>query len=179
MVDPPMRGCECRPDPRCKCDSAKPQGRAQPSTKCRWTGPALSNHPRAKNCAKSHTPADLRRSWRLNAGNRKEQQFDLRPIQGFLQNQFVGDSLQVSPAARQNCLRPQIKSVRNSAHFVIDGFGCSFTVIAFLGHERKSQNLSSVRSAVGDVAKPITHAEPHHHLPYEFGRALKVVPCSG
>src|SRR5438309_9745719 len=46
------------------------------------------------------------RSWRRNSGNRNEQQLDLRTIQGFFQNQLVGDSLQIRPTARQYCLRP-------------------------------------------------------------------------
>jgi hypothetical protein len=52
-----------------------------------------------------------------------------------------------------------------------------FSLVVFLGHERKAQELSSLRT-VGQVAKAIAHTEPHHHLTYEFGHALKVVPCS-
>src|SRR5438876_8026977 len=103
----------------------------------------------------------------------------MRTIQGFHLDQLMRDSLQFSATARQYCLRPQIKSVRNAAHFVIDRFGRFLTVIAFLGSERKSQKLSIVRSAVRKMAKQIAHAEPHHDLPYKFGRALEVIRGSG
>jgi hypothetical protein len=109
---------------------------------------------------------------------RSEQQIDLATVEGFFLSQLNGDSLQFRSTASQYCLCAKIEIIRNPPHFGIDGFRRFFAIVAFLRRERKAQELSSLGRTVGQVAKAIAHTEPHHHLTYEFGRALKVVPCS-
>src|SRR5207249_862412 len=69
--------------------------------------------------------------------------------------------------------------LRDTAHFVIDSFGCFFTVIAFLRHEGNRRNWALCGGAISKVAEPIAHAEPRDHLSDELGGALEIVGCSG
>ena len=42
----------------------------------------------------------------------------------------------------------------------------------------RSEERSIVGGAVGQMAEPLAHAEAHHHLPYQLGRALQVIAGS-